>query len=118
MNLIFHLAQAAGDAPAGAQPSAPGLGGLLMPVLLMLGVFYFLLIRPQKKQEKARKEMLKDLQKNDKVVTIGGLHGVVASIRKEDETITLKVGESENVRLKVARSAISRILSAEDEKEE
>lgn len=118
MNLIFHLAQATTPATPAPSSGMGGLGGVLLPIILMLGVFYFLLIRPQKKQERVRKEMLRDLQKNDKVVTIGGIHGVVASVRKEDEIVTLKVGESENVRLKFARSAISRILSAEDEQQE
>lgn len=99
-------------------PSAPGGGGLMvfvLPMVFMLAVFYFLLIRPQRKQEKQRQGMLKDLQKNDKVVTIGGIHGVVANIRKEDDVVTLKVDESGNVRLRVSRSAISRIFSDEGE---
>jgi preprotein translocase subunit YajC len=94
----------------------PG-GGLLvvaLPMVFMLAVFYLLLIRPQRKQEKVRQEMLKALQKNDKVVTIGGIHGVVANVRKEDDVVTLKVDESGNVRVRVSRSAISRILDKDE----
>ena len=106
------------------EPARPtGVGGgawmLIVPILFMFVIFYFLLIRPQKKQEKARKEMLKDLQKNDKVVTIGGIHGVVANVRRDDKMVTLKIDESGNVRIRVSRNAISRIMSKDaDEKDE
>lgn len=99
-------------------PQTPGGGGLMvfvLPMVFMLAVFYFLLIRPQRKQDKQRREMLKDLQKNDKVVTIGGIHGVVANVRKEDDIVTLKIDESGNVRVRVSRSSISRILGSDEE---
>jgi preprotein translocase subunit YajC len=116
------LAQTEAPAPPPQSQPPSGLGGLgwgfVVPVLFMLGVFYFLLIRPQKKQEKVRRQMLKELQKNDKVVTIGGIRGVVANVRPDDKVVTLKIDESSNVRIRVSRSAISRVLSKdEDEKE-
>ncbi len=99
-------------------PAAGGIIAMLVPLLFMLGVFYFLLIRPQRQQEKRRQEMLKALKKNDKVVTIGGIHGVVANIRPDDEVVTLKVDEPGKVRMKVSRSAISRIESAKTDQEQ
>ena len=103
-------------AQAGPQGPGPLLVGFILPMIFVVGVFYFFIIRPQRKQEKQRREMIKALQKNDKVVTIGGIHGVVANIRKEDEVVTLKVDESGNVRIRVSRSAISRVLNGEAEK--
>lgn len=54
--------------------------GTLLPIILMFAVLYFLLIRPQQKQQKAVRQMQEELKKGDKVVTIGGLHGIVDSI--------------------------------------
>jgi preprotein translocase subunit YajC len=88
-----------------------------LPIAFMFGVFYFLLIRPQRKQERARQDMLKALQKNDKVVTIGGVHGVVASVRPQDKTVVLKIDESGNVRVKVSLSAVARVVTGGEEGE-
>ncbi len=104
-----------GQTPQGAANPAQLIVTFVIPIAFMFGVFYFLLIRPQRKQEKQRQEMLKALQKNDKVVTIGGIHGVVANVRSQDNTVVLKVDESGKVRLKVSRSAVSRLLSGEEQ---
>ena len=77
----------------------------LMPVFLIFIIFYFLLIRPQKKQEKERLAMLKNIKKNDEVVTAGGLHGVVINLK--DKTVTVRIDD--NVKVEIERSAISRI---------
>lgn len=80
--------------------------GPFVPLILLFVIFYFLLIRPQQKQQKARKEMLGSLKKGDRVVTIGGIHGVIKEI---DETvISLRVAD--NLNLKFARAAIDRIV--------
>jgi preprotein translocase subunit YajC len=77
-------------------------------------IIYFVMIRPNKQREKARKAMLANLKKNDKVVTIGGIHGVVVSCK--DNEVVVKIDESSNVRLRMARSAIAR-LEGEPEEE-
>ncbi|OGX42001.1 MAG: preprotein translocase subunit YajC [Omnitrophica WOR_2 bacterium RIFCSPLOWO2_02_FULL_45_28] len=77
----------------------------LMPIFLIFIIFYFLLIRPQKKQEKERLAMLKNIKKNDEVVTAGGLHGVVLNLK--DKTVTVRIDD--NVKVEIERSAISRI---------
>lgn len=110
MNWIM-FAQTAGG--TGTTPAPGGLGPMFWTMIVPLGglfvVFYFLLIRPQKKQEKARREMISALEKNDKVVTIGGIHGTVATVRDKD--VILKVDESSNTRIRVSRSSISRIVT-------
>jgi len=82
-----------------------GLGGMLIPLILMFGVFYFLLIRPQQKRQKAQKELMSELQKGDKVVTSGGIHGVISNVK--EQTIILKAAD--NVKLEITRSNITRV---------
>ncbi len=82
---------APGGAPAG------GTASMLPSILLMVGIFafmYFVLIRPQKKEEKKRKEMLSALKRGDKVVTIGGVHGTIETIG--EQTIDVRVGTGSN----------------------
>jgi len=83
--------------------------GPFVPLILLFVVFYFLLIRPQQKQQKARKEMLSALKKGDRVVTIGGIHGVIKEI--DDTTMSLRVAD--NLNLKLARAAVDRVVEDE-----
>jgi len=109
------LAQAAGQGGQTAPPTSPlsGIFTILIPFGGIFLIFYFLLIRPQKKQEKERQGMLKALKKNDKVVTIGGIHGVVTNVRDSD--VTLKIDESADVRVRFSRSAISRVITKDED---
>ncbi len=74
----------------------------LMPVVLIFIVFYFLLIRPQKKTQDEHKKMVAGLKKNDEVITAGGIHGTIMNVK--DHTITLKVDD--NVKVEVQKSSI------------
>ena len=76
----------------------------LFPMLLIFGVMYFMLIRPQMKQQKDLARMQAALKKNDEVVTAGGMHGTVVNVK--DGVVTLRVDD--NVRIDVDRSAVSR----------
>jgi preprotein translocase subunit YajC len=78
------------------------------PFILIFVVFYFLLIRPQQKKQRERTSMLGQVKVNDKIVTIGGLHGTVVGL--EDTTVTVKV--SDNTKLVFERSAISQVKPA------
>lgn len=66
----------------------------LLPILLMVVIFYFLLIRPQRKKDKQVKEMLAALKPGDRVTTIGGIYGTIVNIK--DDLITLSVGQAKN----------------------
>lgn len=85
--------------------AAQGAGwvSMVLPFVLMFAVFYFLLIRPQQKKQKSRAAMLNALQKNDKVVTIGGIHGTITEIT--DDIVVLKVNDS--TKLTLDRSSIN-----------
>jgi len=99
---MHYLAQTT-DAAAG--------GGMLMtliPFILMFAIFYFLLIRPQQKRQKARNAMLASIKKGDKVTTIGGLHGKVVELT--DDTVVLLVNDA--TKLTFNRSAIDNIVSS------
>ncbi len=72
-------------------------------IILMFGALYYLLLRPQQKREKARRELVRSLQAGDEVVTNAGIHGVVAEV--EDAVVWLEVAP--NVELKVSRDAIA-----------
>jgi preprotein translocase subunit YajC len=85
--------------------------GPFIPLILLFVIFYFLLIRPQQKTQKKRQEMLKNLKKGDRVVSIGGIHGVIKEI---DETI-ISLRVADNLNLKFARAAIDRVLEEESE---
>ena len=93
-----------------APPPSGGGGGSLVSTIIMFGaiflIFYFMIIRPQQKRAKEREKLLSNMQKGDKVVTSGGLHGTIVHI--EDKTVLLQV--SDNVKLKYERSAIATIL--------
>lgn len=78
----------------------------IFPLILMILIFYFLLIRPQQKQMKERQKMLDSLKAGDKVVTIGGIIGVITSVSGNE--IELEI--SKNVKVKALKSAVSNLL--------
>ena len=80
--------------------------GTVLPLVLMFAIFYFLLIRPQQKQQKAVREMQNSLQKGDKIVTIGGLHGILDSV--DESKIVLKVGDG--TRLTFDRKSVREVI--------
>jgi preprotein translocase subunit YajC len=107
------LAQAAEN--GAGQQQAPPAGNFLVTIapFLAIGLLaWFFLIRPMKRQEHERQALLNSLKKNDRVVTSGGIIGIVANIK--DDEVTLKVDESSNVRLRVTRSSVVKILGGEE----
>ncbi len=80
---------------------------------LIIAIFYFLIIRPQKRKEKQTKEMLSALKKGDKVVSIGGIRGTVLSVR--EGTIVVKVDD--NTRLEFSKGAIASVLNSQVSRE-
>lgn len=96
-----------GGAPLG------GLGPLLTMFLPLLLLWIFLIQRPQRKEQLARAEMLKNLKKNDHVVTTGGIFGVVTNVQFDAQEVTIRVDEASNTRLRVQLGHIARVLSNE-----
>ncbi len=85
-------------------------GGGLISTLIMFGaiflIFYFMIIRPQQKRSKEREKLLSNLEKGDKVVTNGGIHGIISGL--EEKTALLQI--SDNTKIKIDRSAITTVL--------
>ncbi len=86
--------------------AAPGPLSMVVPIGMMFLIFYLLVFRPQSKAKKEHEQMLKNLKKNDEVVTMGGLFGTIVNIKPD--AVTLRVAE--NVRVDVERSAITRLV--------
>ena len=91
-----------------ADPAAGGsMSATLITFVLIILIFYFLIIRPQKKRDKEAKAMIDAMKKGDKVVTIGGIHGTIVAVR--DQTVVVKVDDS--ARIEFSKSAISTVSS-------
>lgn len=89
-----------------APQGAAGMGGMLIPMVLVFGIFYFMMIRPQQRKEKERLRMIAELRAGQKIVFAGGLIGTVAEARES----TFLVEVAPKVSVEVARGAVSRIL--------
>jgi len=115
-SFVLSLLMASPQAAEGAQ-SGP-MGGLMqfLPFLLIIAVFYFLIIRPQSKKQKETQKMLAALKKGDRVVTIGGVHGTIQSVR--EKTVVVKVDDT--TKIEFARSAVSSVeaVARDDDKKE
>ncbi len=97
--------------PAFAQTATDSTGGtmgMILPLLLMLPVFYFFLIRPQQQRAKQQKQMLEALRRGDRVVTNGGIIGTIAKVISDTE---VAIDIADNVRVRVVRSMISQVLA-------
>ena len=105
MNFLAYAMGTGGTSGAGGQ----GGFGAFIPLILMFAIFYFLLIRPQQKKAKQHRELLSSLKKGDRVVSSGGLHGVVTGLT--EEVVTMEIAPK--VRVKVSRGSISGLLKRE-----
>jgi preprotein translocase subunit YajC len=100
---VFALLQA-------TQPTNPLL--TFLPMILIFGIFYFLLFMPMQRQKKQQREMLAALQNGNIVQTTGGIVGTVVSLNSEDDTLVLRV-KPDNIKIQVARSAVAALISSE-----
>ena len=85
-----------------------GMLSYLFPLALIFLIFYFILIRPQQKQQKEFKKMLESLKKNDQIVTVGGIHGTIINVK--DKTLVVRIDD--NARVEIDKSAIGRLEKA------
>jgi preprotein translocase subunit YajC len=97
---------------ADAKAADPGILQLAMPFLLMGALFFFLFLNPRNREKQFR-AMLDGLKANDHVVTIGGVHGVVTNIQREQGRVTLRVDDSTNTKMTFNITAIERVISDE-----
>jgi preprotein translocase subunit YajC len=105
MNWLGILAMA--PAPAGGSGAAPQSSAFMFVWLgLMVALFYFMLIRPQKRREKERRALLEAVKTGDRILFGGGMLGVVANLK--EKTLIVKIAE--NVKVEIVRSAVSQVL--------
>jgi preprotein translocase subunit YajC len=95
-------------------PSGGGLGSLLFLFLPMFAIMYLLVFRPQQKQRKQHQAMIEALKTGDKVLTSGGIYGTINGI--DGDTVILKISSEPQVKIRVARAAISQVEAPEDAK--
>ncbi|TWU60429.1 preprotein translocase subunit YajC [Rubripirellula tenax] len=111
------VAQDAAGTAAAAPAGDGGSGDFLSPFLLPAGLlflFYFIVIAPERRRKADEAKLMAAIKKNDRVVTIGGIHAIVAAVSADSDIITLRIDENGNTRIKVNRSAISRIVTDKD----
>ena len=86
----------------------------MLPAFLVIGVlFYLMLIRPQRKEQQQRQAMIDAIKKSDRVVTVGGVYGVVTNVRKELDQVSLNVDEKTGTVIRVTMGSIARVLRDE-----
>ncbi|MBK9334050.1 MAG: preprotein translocase subunit YajC [Ignavibacteria bacterium] len=100
-NLIFLQ-----QAPGGIE----SILSSIVPFLLIIFIFYFLILRPQQKRQKERAKLLESIKKGDKIITAGGIHGLVEGL--DESSILVKI--SDNVKVKMERSAVTTIIGVTD----
>ncbi len=116
--LLADAGNGAGGAGGAAAPQGdPGGIPFYWIALIVIGVLFYMVVwRPEQRKQRSARDQLSALKKNDRVVTIGGIYGVVANIHRDADKITLKVDD--NTKIDFALSAISRVLSdGADEKD-
>jgi len=96
MNNLFILLQSTGT------PGAPNPITSLLPLILIIVVFYFFMIRPQVKRQKELKNFRSSLNKGDKIITTGGIYGKITDIK--DQTVTVEIAD--NIRVRVDKNAV------------
>ena len=90
----------------GAQGGNPLVG--FLPLILIIVIMYFLMIRPQAKKQKEHKAMIENLQKGDKIMTSGGIVGVVQGIKEGEGIIIIKIAD--NVKIELSRNAVAQVF--------
>ncbi|NDC53613.1 MAG: preprotein translocase subunit YajC [Planctomycetia bacterium] len=93
------------------QPNPLELLVSYLPFVLVLGAAWFLLYKPERERMKKQQDLLAGLKKNDRVLTTAGIYGTVANVDRPADRVSLKVDESENVRLTVTLASISKVLA-------
>ena len=111
--MLFALTLLAQEDGAVPKDGVNPFNTFMLPMILVMAAFFFLIVLPaQRKEKKQREQLLTNLKKNDEVITTSGIIGVVQTIRKEEDEVTLKVDD--NTRLRVLLSSIARIRTPKE----
>jgi preprotein translocase subunit YajC len=103
----------------GTSPQTESSGNilsLLFPFILILGIMYIFLFLPQKRRDKQHRAMLSELKKNDHVVTAGGLHGIVMSVK--EGAVVLKIDDAKDIKVTVNTGSIAQVMPRGEQESE
>jgi len=110
---ISLLLLAQEEAPA----AEPFFGSSMMfPLAIIMLLFYFMILRPQKNKEKSFSSLIENLKEKDRIVTVGGIHGVVTNVQRDRDEVTVRIDESTGTKIRIGTSAISRLVTDDDKK--
>lgn len=109
--LLAVQAQTPQTAPSHSSPTGGGsVLSSFLPLIMIFGIFWFLLIRPQQKEKKAHQQMLADLKKGDKVITSSGIYGVIFEVK--ENTLIVRIGDKD-MKIEMLKSAIASRIDKE-----
>ena len=103
------------DAPAQTPEDPNAFFRFLLPMSVVMVLFYLMMIRPQKRKEQELRDQVSAVKENDRVVTIGGIHGVVTNVQRDAQRVTVRVDESTGTKLRLNMSAIARVLTGDEQ---
>jgi preprotein translocase subunit YajC len=104
---VYSFLLMTGAAGAGGESGGSPILGFL-PLILIVFVMYFLMIRPQAKRQKQHKAMIQQLQKGEKIVTSGGIIGTVAGIKEKEGLLIVKIAD--NVKVEISRTSVAQVM--------
>jgi preprotein translocase subunit YajC len=108
------LAQQPAPQPGGGGGISQFLQQMGLPLLMIMMLFFFMVLRPQQREAKKREELLKAIKRNDRVLTSGGIFGVVTSVQPEANEVTLRIDEKNDTKMRVQLSSIARVLAGDE----
>jgi preprotein translocase subunit YajC len=111
--LFLLVAQEPNAANGAAANRGPGFETIILPIAAAIALYYFMILRPERRKQSGHRTQLESLKKNDRVVTIGGIYGVVMNVQRDADEVTLKVDEANNTKIRVTFGAIGRVLTDE-----
>lgn len=109
---LFHALLAAAPPSGGSGAAQPNPLVSFFPFLIIIVMFYFLLIRPQQKRAKEHKKLLDNLKNGDKVLTAGGIYGVVTNVK--DKVVTVRIAE--NVKIELEKASVTNVVAEDSSK--
>ena len=107
-----------GDAAPELSPLQRMLNGPWILIVGLLAIWYITMIQPERRRRADEEKLMGSLKKNDRVITIGGMHGTIVSVSQDSKVVTLKVDEHGNTRIKFNRTAIASVIDPSKEKKE
>ncbi|MCA9232271.1 MAG: preprotein translocase subunit YajC [Planctomycetales bacterium] len=87
---------------------------MLVPMAIIMVLFYFMILRPQKNKDQSFRAMIENLKEKDRIVTVGGIHGVVTNVQRDRDEVTIRVDESTGTKIRIGTSAVARVVTDDE----